>query len=202
MMVIGLTGKAAAGKNVVADAFSTLGCEVVDVDLLGHSVLEQNQDLLQKSFGKDIVREGRVDRRALGSLVFSDPEKLHLLEAITHPAMVEACKRLIEEAKSAQKPALVINAALLYRMGLYTLCDHVVFVKAPCLVRFLRSRKREHITLAKFLSRERAQQDVRKEVFPSSLPVFSLSNGSDRVLIHRQVTTYCATIGIGVSSVR
>ncbi len=200
MMVIGLTGKAAAGKNVVASSFAKLGCTVIDVDLLGHAVLEDSQALLIKSFGSDIVKEGKVDRKALGSLVFSDPGKLEVLEGITHPAMVEKCKSLIEKAEKEGQEALLINAALLYRMQLYMLCDHVVLVKAPIFTRFLRSKKRGNITLKKFLAREKAQQDIRSDVFPALLPVFVLRNGSDKVLIHRQVTAYCATIGIGVSS--
>lgn len=199
MKVIGLTGKASAGKNVVASSFAEQGCEIIDVDQLGHSVLEQNQGLLGETFGPEIIRGGKVNRKALGTLVFSDPEKLKALETITHPAMVEECKRLIEKAEKQGKEALLINAALLYRMQLYRLCDHVVLVKAPLFSRLLRSKKRENVSLKKFLARERAQQDIREDVFPSSLPVFILRNDSDKALIHRQVTAYCATIGIGVS---
>ncbi len=202
MKVIGLTGKAAAGKNIVSDVFSRLGCAVIDVDQLGRPVLEQNQALLGKTFGPGVLKEGKVDRKALGTLVFSDPKKLQALEAITHPAMIEECKRLIDKAEKEGKEALLINAALLYRMGLYRLCDHIVLVKAPLLSRFLRSKKRENTTLKKFMARERAQQDIRADVFPASLPVYILRNGSDKALIHRQVTAYCATIGIGVSSAR
>lgn len=99
MKVIGLTGRAAAGKNAVSDAFAKVGCAVIDVDQVGHRVLEQSQDLLAKAFGPGIVQDGRVDRKALGALVFSDSEKLRSLEAITHPAMVSECKRLIEKAE-------------------------------------------------------------------------------------------------------
>jgi len=200
MKVIGLTGKAASGKNVVASSFAKQGCMVIDVDQLGHPVLDQNQALLVETFGSEIMKGGKIDRKALGALVFADPEKLKALEAITHPAMIKECKRLIEKAEKEGKEALLINAALLYRMQLYMLCDHVVLVKASLFCRLLRSKKRENITLKKFLARERLQQDIREDVFPPSLPVFILRNGSDIALIHRQVTAYCVTIGIGVSS--
>ncbi len=200
MKVIGLTGRAAAGKNVVASEFADQGCVVIDVDLLGHMVLEQNKDLLETTFGSDVVNGDKIDRKALGSLVFSDPDKLQALEAILHPAMVRECRHLIGEAEKGGEKALLINAALLYRMGLYQLCDGVVFVKAPLYSRYIRARKRENITLKRFMAREKAQQDIRPDVFPSSLPVFILRNGSDKALIHRQVTAYCVTIGIGVSS--
>jgi len=200
MTVIGLTGKAAAGKNAVADAFAKQGVDIIDVDQLGHPVLEQSQAVLIKTFGAEIVQGGKVDRKALGTLVFSDPQKLKALEAITHPAMVRECKRLIEEKEREGSSAVMINAALLFRMNLYLLCDHVVFVEAPLFIRFLRSRRRENTTVKKFLARERAQQDIRPDIFPPSLPVHVLRNGSDKALIHRQVTAYCATMEIGVSS--
>ncbi|MBI9094554.1 MAG: dephospho-CoA kinase [Sphaerochaeta sp.] len=200
MKIIGLTGKASAGKNVVASSFARQGCAVIDVDQLGHVVLEQNQTLLGETFGPEILKEGKVDRKALGALVFSDPEKLKALEAITHPAMVRECKHLIEKAEEQGTEALLINAALLYRMQLYRLCDHVVFVKAPLFSRLLRSKKRDTYTLKKFLARERAQKDIREDIFPSSLPVFILHNDTDTALIHRQVAEYCARIEIGVSS--
>ncbi|MDD3904224.1 MAG: alpha-amylase family glycosyl hydrolase, partial [Sphaerochaeta sp.] len=115
--------------------------------------------------------------------------------------LVERCRELIEAAKREQKPALVLNAALLYRMKLHVLCDRVVFVQAPFLVRFMRAKKREHSTFKRFVAREKAQKDISKKIFPSSLEVSVMHNGTAQVRIHRQVTTYCATIGIGVSSV-
>ncbi len=131
MMVIGLTGRACAGKDQYAEVFASYGCQVVDVDSLGHDALAESKDALRQAFGQAIVNDGEVDRKALGKLVFSDPMRLKELESITHPKMVEACKRLIQEAKEQQKPALILNAALLKRMGLEPLCDHVLFIKAP-----------------------------------------------------------------------
>lgn len=200
MKVIGLTGRAAAGKNIVGEAFAALGCLVLDVDCLGHEVLEESQQQVLKVFGETVVRDGKVDRAALGSIVFSDPAKLKALEEITHPTMVATCKALIDKAVQEGREAVVINAALLYRMGLYTLCDYVVMVEASLLRRLLRSKKRENITVRKFFAREKAQQDIRRKLFPPSLPVFLLRNGSDTAVIHRQVAEYCATIGIGISS--
>ena len=200
MKVIGLTGKAAAGKDVVASSFAKHGCAVIDVDRLGHAVLEQSRVLLGETFGSGILASGKVDRKALGALVFADPEKLKVLEAIMHPAMVTECKRLITVAENEGKEAILINAALLYRMKLYELCDHIVLVEAPFFMRFLRSRKRENISVKKFVGREKVQKDIRSDVFPALIPVFILRNASDTALIHRQVTAYCATIGIGVSS--
>ena len=199
MLVIGITGKACAGKNVYASVFTSFGFPVVDVDTLGHAVLRESEAELIKTFGSGILTEHSIDRKKLGSLVFSDPRKLKVLEGITHPRMVEACKHLIEEAREKDKAAIVLNAALLSRMGLDVLCDHIVFIKAPFLVRYLRAKNREQLSLKRFLARDRAQKDIRVAVLAGEKPVKVLHNNSSRMLIHRQVATYCATIGLPIS---
>ncbi|MGD9926041.1 MAG: dephospho-CoA kinase [Sphaerochaeta sp.] len=200
MMVIGLTGRACAGKDQYAEIFASLGCQVVDVDSLGHDALNESKDALRKAFGQAIVKSGEVDRKALGKLVFSNPGKLRELESITHPKMVEACKHLIQKAKEQQKPALILNAALLKRMGLEPLCDHILFIKAPLLLRFFRCKEREGLSLGRFLEREHAQWDIVPKADDKGLDVVVLGNHRSKKVIHRQVITYCDTIGLRISS--
>ncbi|MGE4584211.1 MAG: dephospho-CoA kinase [Sphaerochaeta sp.] len=199
MMVIGLTGKACAGKNQYAEVFAQAGCKVIDVDLLGHDALEQSKDELLQAFGAAVFTDGRIDRKALGALVFSNPEKLQLLESITHPKMVSACKAIIDAERSQPTAAVILNAALLKRMGLVTLCDRVLFIDAPLWLRFLRCRKRESLSWRRFLARERAQKDITFHAIGSAVACERMRNSHSKRLIHRQVATYCATIGIKIS---
>ncbi|ADY12643.1 dephospho-CoA kinase [Sphaerochaeta globosa] len=200
MLVIGITGKACAGKNVYASVFASFGYPVVDVDTLGHAVLTESKAELVETFGTGILTEQSIDRKKLGSLVFSDPQKLTLLEGITHPRMIESCKRLIQEARLQGKAAIILNAALLTRMGLDALCDHIVFIQAPFLVRYLRAKKRERLSWKRFLARDRAQKDIEVVAMAKKKPVKVLHNNRSRTVIHRQVATYCATIGLSISS--
>lgn len=202
MRVIGLTGRACAGKDQYAAAFASLGCKVVDVDKLGHAALQESEKELIRAFGPQILTDGQVDRKKLGAIVFADPAKLRLLEAITHPKMVEECRSLIEQGKREKLPALVLNAALLQRMGLAMLCDQIVFVQAPWLVRFFRSRKRENYTLKLFLHRERSQFDITVRALGTRVPIIVMRNWRSRSIIRRQVAFYCATIGLSISSTR
>ena len=202
MMVIGLTGRACAGKDQYAEIFASFGCQVVDVDSLGHDALNESKAALRKAFGQSIINSGEVDRKALGTLVFSNPQKLRELESITHPKMVETCKRLIREAREEQKPALILNAALLGRMGLEPLCDHILFIKAPLLLRFFRCRGREGLSFKRCLDRERAQLDIVPVTDVQGLDVVVLGNHRSKKVIHRQVITYCDTIGLRISSQR
>lgn len=197
MTVIGLAGRACAGKNRFATVFEQMGCRTIDVDRLGHAVLESQRDAVGEAFGPSVLSDGRVDRKALGALVFSDPAKLRALEAITHPAMVAKCASLIEEARRDGVAAVVVNAALLHRMGLDRLCDRIVFVSVSPVIRYFRSRKRDRITVRKFLDRERAQQDIKVGNFAKGIPVEKMHNSGPAAIIHRQVVRYCARIGIG-----
>jgi dephospho-CoA kinase len=199
MLVVGLSGRACAGKNLFAREFENQGCIVVDVDLLGHVALAKNIDTIRQTFGDSVVTGGEVNRKALGALVFSDATLLKKLEAITHPAMVSLCRDLVAEAKTNGAKAIVLNAALLHRMGLDVLCDRIVFVEVPLLVRYCRARKRDHLDIKRFMAREKAQKDIKLNNFTKGIPVAKMRNGGPSVIIHRQVIQYCARIGIGDS---
>ncbi len=202
MVVIGLSGKACAGKNQYANVFSSVGCLCIDVDKLGHQALENNHDKLTTAFGDGILESGVVNRKALGAIVFSDAKKLRELELITHPWMVEACKQSIEEARGKALEAVVLNAALLHRMGLDALCDEILFIKAPLLFRYNRCRTRERLSLKRFWLREASQKDIQTKVFPAKARVEVFHNIGSLSLIHRQVLGYCGRIGVKVSSNR
>jgi len=194
-MVIGLTGKACGGKNVVASDFEQKGWVVVDVDKLGHPVLEESHEELTKAFGPDIIRhDGKVDRKALGMLVFADEEKLRRLEAITHPRMVEACKSIIHQSESEGKDVVVLNAALLHRMRLDELCDRILFVSSPLLARYRRSKERDGMEWKRFMNREKSQKDITKRNFCPGKEVKILSNRGSLESLHRQVAEYCDTL--------
>lgn len=200
MVVIGLSGKACAGKNQYADVFSSIGCLCIDVDTLGHQALANNHEKLVSAFGEAIIQGGKVDRKALGAIVFSDAGKLRELERITHPWMVESCKQSIEKARGDAMGAVILNAALLHRMGLDELCDEILFIKAPLLFRYSRCKARERLTFKRFWERESSQGDIRSNVFPETLRVKVFHNIGSLSLIHRQVLAYCGRIGVKVSS--
>ncbi len=202
MVIIGLTGRACAGKDQYAQVFEDFGCTVVNVDHLGHDALKESVDQLQEAFGPAVVHDKEVDRKALGALVFSDTEKLRKLESIVHPRMVEACRTLIAQAEKEDKPAVILNAALLKRMGLERLCDQILFVHASRIRRYFRCKGREGLSFSRFWARELAQKDIVPKSDDPTLGVVILSNRRSKSVIHRQVTRYCDTIGIRISSNR
>ncbi len=129
MTVVGLAGKYCAGKNRICAIFEEAGFRPIDVDRLGHEALEvpDVRARIADAFGSAVfLPDGKVDRKALGALVFSDPAKLSALESIVHPWMTERTRELI--GRYGDK--VIVNAAILHRMGLHAYCDAVVWVEA------------------------------------------------------------------------
>lgn len=125
-IVIGLTGNIACGKSFVARELARLGAEIVDADLVSREVQRSGTPAYEKvvaAFGSGILREdGEIDRARLGPVVFSDPEKLRLLERIVHPAVLAREEELIAASSS---PVVVIEAIKLIESGNYLRCDQV-----------------------------------------------------------------------------
>jgi len=168
--VLGLTGGVASGKSAVARLLSQRGFAVIDADSVGHEVLLEPavQRKLVERFGPGILaREGlpsergpRVDRRALGAIVFADPEARRALEAIVHPLMRARFARAIEQELSPAGPSarhVVLDAAILLEAGWDDLCDLVVFVDAPRSERMRRAAADRGWAAETFNSREAAQ---------------------------------------------
>src|SRR3954454_15255769 len=87
---IGLTGGIASGKSTVAEILAGLGAVIIDSDQLAREVVEPGSEALAKiikRFGDQVMSGGRLDRAALGRIVFADPEARRDLEAIIHPAV-------------------------------------------------------------------------------------------------------------------
>lgn len=150
MKVIGLTGPTGAGKSTVLDALAALDCAVIDCDALYHELLNTSPVLLRElteRFGKSILNYwGKLDRRALGQVVFADPQALLDLNAIAHRHVVDACIPLITQARAQGRPGIVIEAIALLESGLGALCDVTVAVTAPQDVRLARIVSRDGIS--------------------------------------------------------
>ena len=191
-MIIGLTGKSCSGKDYVAHLFGE-EFVVIDEDKLGHVALDNNREKLVAAFGDSIITDGRVDRKKLGPIVFSDKEKLEKLNSISHPWMVAETLRLCREAESEGKIA-VINAAILEKMGFVPYCNEVVLVSSPYSERLKRAVIRDKITPEAFEKRDENQKDIGTTLSKEAVKVTNIINDSDKESLSRQVKEYCDSI--------
>ena len=143
MKVVALTGGIGSGKSLVANYFFTLGAEVMDADQISRQVIERGTvgfDEVVASFGDSILKDGDIDRRALGEIIFADPEKRKALEAIIHPKVQQA----LATARKAlgENEILIYEIPLLVETGAADRFDHVITVEAPLEARIERLKKR------------------------------------------------------------
>ncbi|MGV9598891.1 dephospho-CoA kinase [Streptosporangium sandarakinum] len=140
MLKVGLTGGIGSGKSEVSRRLAALGAVVIDADRIAREVVEPGTEGLARvveAFGAGILRaDGTLDRPKLGSIVFSDPEKLAVLNGIVHP-LVGA--RVAELQDRADADAIVVyDVPLLAENGLAPMYDVVVVVDAADDVRIAR----------------------------------------------------------------
>jgi dephospho-CoA kinase len=112
MYLIALTGGIASGKSVVSKRLGELGAVVVDADVLAREVVEPGTPglaAIAEEFGAGVIApDGALDRAALGAVVFSQPDKLARLNAITHPAVWQRARELFAEAEAHDPHAIVV----------------------------------------------------------------------------------------------
>lgn len=133
MLKVGLTGGTGAGKSTVAEALRARGAVVVDADAVAREVVAAGTPGLAEvvqAFGPAVLRpDGTLDRAALGEVVFADPARRAVLNAIVHPRVAE---RTAELVGAAPPDAIVVHdVPLLVENGLAPAYDVVVVVDAP-----------------------------------------------------------------------
>lgn len=131
-LVLGLTGSIGSGKSTVARMFQGLGAQIIDADKVGHSLFEKKEvrESIVRNFGSSVLdREGRIERRKLGRIVFCDKKRLQRLNSILHPLMLGEMKRRITFSEAR---IIVLDAAVLLEAGWDSLVDKIVVVNASC----------------------------------------------------------------------
>jgi dephospho-CoA kinase len=140
-VAVAITGGIGAGKSELLRAFARHGAATISSDEIVHRLLREDReviDAIRERFGDDVVaQDGTIDRRAVGRIVFSDPEALAWLEALLHPRVVVEYMRWRDElAELADPPAVcATEVPLLYETGGDARFDVVVAVTAAPSVR-------------------------------------------------------------------
>jgi dephospho-CoA kinase len=171
---IGLSGGYCAGKNAAAAFLAQEGFEVLDVDRLGHQATENRQADIVGLFGAGILgADGRIDRRKLASLAFSDPGALRRLEELIHPEANALAEAWMAENRGKN---LCLNAALLHLMPAIGRLDFIIEVRAPLGLRLRRARSRDGVRTLEALRRIRAQRGFGAKLRAAGVPVIRLRN--------------------------
>jgi dephospho-CoA kinase len=167
MYTIGLTGGIGTGKSVVAQVLAEQGAVILDADRVGHQVYLRGRpayDELIAEFGGEIVAgDGSIDRKKLGPIVFSSPEKLARLNAITHPRMKEMMRENLADAARTGAKMAVLEAALLFDAGWDDLTDEVWVTVVDAETAGRRASERSGIPVEQVLERIQKAQMASDE---------------------------------------
>ena len=178
--VIGLTGNIATGKSVVRRMLEHLGAYTIDADALTHRAYAKGapgyQQVIDK-FGKWLVnRDGEIDRKKLGSLVFRDDEAMKQLEDIVHPLVRQAVEVL---TKRANQPVIVIEAIKLLEGDLRKACDTIWVTNAPEVVQVERLMRKRSMTMEQAKERIHMQSPQSTKVAMANMVITNTGSYDD-----------------------
>jgi dephospho-CoA kinase len=172
-ITVGVTGGIGSGKSTVCKIFEMLGTPVFEADLVAKELYNTNQKLKEEMirlFGASIyTAEGKIDRKKLASVIFSDDFHLNLVNALVHPAVRDEFNHWLKKHESS--PYIIHESALLFESGFYKMMDYNLVVSAPEEQRIDRVKKRDGIT----------EQMVRKRM-EKQWPEEEKEKRADRVL--------------------
>ena len=175
-LLAGLTGGIATGKSTVADMLRALGAVVIDADVLAREVVEPGEPALAeiaREFGAGVLQpDGRLDRKALGAIVFADPDKRRQLEGLTHPRIRERfMKQVAELAAQNFRGVVLFDAPVMIESGNYKNMDRLIVVVTD-----------ETTQLARLVVRDGGSRDEALRKIRSQMPLAEKAKLADYVI--------------------
>lgn len=164
MLKIGLTGGIGSGKTTVAQIFEVLAIPVYYADQAARDLMNQDPELKKQiisAFGPEVYKEGELNRTYLGSMVFSDAEKLVLLNEMVHPVTLRDAETWMQNQKTLYA---IKEAALIFEAGLEKFFDYIIGVTAPESLRLERVMTRDQTSAEKVKQRMRQQMDEDEKI--------------------------------------
>ena len=162
--IIGLTGGIATGKSFVAGFFSDKGIPVIDADQLARDVVRPGSPALDQitgQFGTEILeRDGTLNRKKLGGIIFGSPDKRRTLEAILHPAIKALAEARITHHSAEGCPVIVYMAPLLIEAGATDRVDEIWVVTV-----------RPEVQRARLMAREQLSNEEAERMVASQMPL-------------------------------
>ena len=190
--VVGLTGGIGSGKSLAAQFFSQLGALVIDADQLARSAIERGSegfDEVLLRFGDTVLKNGDIDRVALGQIVFENPEARKDLEGIIHPRI----RAEFEEAVASLNPGqvMIYEIPLLVETNAADRFDFVITVESDSELRKqrLRARGMFHSDIEKRMASQ-ATEEQRRAVADCVLT----NDGSEDDLLRQVENVWESTI--------
>ena len=193
MKIIGLTGGIGTGKSTVSAYLAQKGCKIIDADLISHQMTEAGSPCLAEirdAFGEDVfLRDGNLDRKKVGRLVFADATKKKTLEQIITRRVIEKTLRILQDCRAQQEDLVVLDAPLLFECGMQRYTDETWLVVCRTETRLRRIAARDGL----------AEEDIQKRIAnqmsteqKEKLADYIINNSRDLAWLYAQIDTLLA----------
>ena len=169
-----LTGGIATGKSTVSQRLEKEGFNIIDADKVAHGVLDENAEGIIALFGSKYVKEGRVDRKALGNIIFSDQKNREKLENFLHPLIKEEIESQSAVFEKYQMP-YIIDIPLFFETKNYDI-EEVALVYAPLKIQRERLIARDGFSIQEANNRLNAQISIELK---KSQSTYIIDNSKD-----------------------
>jgi len=200
MEIIGLTGGIGTGKSTVSNFLREQNFAIVDADLISREVVEPGKPLLkelEEAFGSEIINEdGSLNRKGLAAIVFNNVEQRKLMDSIMHKEILAEMRRSMENyQEQGRHQGIIIDAPLLFEIGLEKWCNQVWLVTADMDIRIQRVCARDNAVPAEVEARIRNQMsDDEKRKLSDEI----LDNSGTLEHLHKQITDLLEEKGFSV----
>ncbi len=165
-MIIGLTGSIATGKSQSSKIFKELGCYIIDADKISRTLTVKDSKCLKDivgTFGTDVLKDdGSLNRKKLGEIVFNDKQAKIELERIIHPHIIRKTNEII--AKKYNSTDIIVDAPLLFEVGLDRICDKVIVIYAQYHLELMRLMKRDSLSKEEATKRIALQMPIEDKM--------------------------------------
>ena len=177
---IGLTGGIASGKTTVSDCFKNIGIQIIDADDISHAITEPNGSAFNEiieSFGKNIIdKKGYIDRTKMRSIIFDDPAKKKVLEAIIHPKVSE---NIFKSVTNSNECYLIISVPLLVETGMNRFMDRTLLVDCS-----------EETQIERLMNRDQISSDQAKIILSNQATRKERQNVADDLIVNEKNVTF------------
>lgn len=175
MRIIGLTGGVGSGKSTVAGMFREEGIPVVDADRISREVSSPGRPAfaeIVRRFGREILLpDGRIDRKRLGAIVFSDAGKRAELEAITHPRIAEGIREAVSALAAEGHAVVLVEAALIHEKGRAGMFESVIGVRC-----------KRRLQIERIMSRDGVRREEVERIVSSQMDPEEKARACDHVI--------------------
>lgn len=195
MKIIGITGGISTGKSTITNYLIKKGFKVIDADEISKNIVNENNTVLKtlkSTFGDKIINlDNTLNRKKLGSIVFSDEKELAKLNIIMAPYIKKSIFDKIDELKSSGEKLIFLDAPTLFEAGYEKSVDKIIVVYVNKNVQLKRLMLRDNLNELAAKNKINSQIDIEQK---KEMADYIINNENDVNKTYFQVDNILKTI--------